>query len=866
MKLTLKSFGLLFLLVVQTAAHAQTPAQKRVLVYFLSGVQRNAVPNQNTVTISSGNVTQVLTNYGLNAVNVSPAFPNFNEADTLASEVGEPSRQMNYAKVFLISLPDTSFKSSLIASLRNLSEVLYAESDGDIGLNIIPNDTRFGQQWNMRNTVVPGADIHAEAAWDIFTGNPNAIIGIIDAGVDVNHNDLAAKIAGGDATFQINIDNLGRQFSHGTHVAGIAAAITNNNNGVAGVDWQARIFTRNVIGNSGDAVVNQAIRDAVNFNANVWTINNSWSTRNADGTEGRPSVILRAAFAFAYRQNRVSCVAMGNHHTGAADANDVVAFPAGFNSGLIAVGATDITDAPAFFSARGNHIDVSAPGDGVWSTSFNNAYIDEQGTSMATPHVSGLASLLKGFNTNLANDDIEQIIRLTTDDANVFNFPGFDNQLGTGRINAQRALQSLQAPNQLFQWSTTGGTVFASGTQQTRNFLGFPGLSDGRYTVIRREVRTNVTFPTPMCTMIGAWGRGVGTTGYREDGNTCYGEGVCEIVPGTLTNNGATLRTWIYDVWNFVSGQYLGTYPRTAANVVFQYTVLGVPRPTIINGEDIVCTTSGNYTIAGLPTGATVQWSASPADIVTVNSPNAAQTTITKDDNGIITLTATISNTCGGTIVLSKNITVGVPTTFTGRFGNYPQTAVVTTDDGSNDINSEQPTYVTFTSNEYITPNQPGIQFSNMTLLQSSQNFPGSSYQWQYIKNSSFGELFLRMPADSWAYFEFTLPNACGTGTFYLYFQAYQGAYYRVSPNPAKDMVTVQVDEERLIKNKATKSSDQDIREIDIVDKMGNILQRKTFGKGIRIAILNTSLLKPDVYIVKIFNGKTWKSLQLLKE
>ncbi len=285
-----------------------------------------------------------------------------------------------------------------------------------------------------------------------------------------------------------------------------------------------------------------------------------------------------------------------------------------------------------------------------------------------------------------------------------------------------------------------------------------------------------------------------------------------------------------------------------------------------IQGDAMVCTISSSYSITNLPPNGSVLWTASPSDIATINSPDSSKTTITKNENGIITLTATLSNTCGDTpIVLSKNILVGASSTFTGLFGNYPQTAVVTTDDGSNDINSDEPTYVTFTSSQYIAPGDPSIQFSNMTLLQSSQNFPASPYRWQYIKNGSFGELFLYMP-NSWAYFQFTLPNACGTDTFYLYFQASQRAYYKLSPNPAKDMVTVQIDEERLQKDKAVKSTDQDIREINIIDKMGNMLQRKTFGKGVRMASLNTSALKPDVYVIKISNGKTWKSLQLQKQ
>lgn len=122
-------------------------------------------------------------------------------------------------------------------------------------------------------------------------------------------------------------------------MAGIAAAITNNNdnNGVAGMDWQARIHPRYVIGNnSGVAGITRGIINAVSFSPNVWTVNNSWELLQRDGiTHGLYSITVRSAFALAYRNNRVSCVAMGNHQQMAPGA---VAFPAGINSGIIAVG------------------------------------------------------------------------------------------------------------------------------------------------------------------------------------------------------------------------------------------------------------------------------------------------------------------------------------------------------------------------------------------------------------------------------------------------------------------------------------------------------------------------------------------------
>lgn len=669
------------LIFITLSTNAQVNFDNQVIVYFKSGIQRNA-PSNTTATISSANILNLLSSYGIPTVNVVPSFPAFIEADTVITgspkfttgPTGEDSRQMNRAKVFSITITNVATKQNFINSLNGLSEVLYAETNGNVSNNIIPVDGRFNQQWGMRNLTVPGADIHLDGATNIFTGNANSIIAIIDNGVDRVHNDLDAKILGGDNGFQIGVDGLGRQFSHGSHVAGIAAALSNNagNNGVAGVDWQARIHPKNIFDGNGDPDITQSIIDAVNFNANVWTFNNSWGTRNQDGTPGRYSVTIRSAFAQAYRNNRVSCIAMGNHHTGAADANDIASFPASINSGVIAVGATNIVDGVTGFSARGLHIDVSAPGDGIWSTNFNNGYIDLSGTSMATPHAAGLASLLKGFNTNLANDDIEQIIRLAADDRGAV---GFDNQFGTGRINAERALQSLQAPNTLQQISTTSGTIFSTSASMTRVFLGFPGLPDAAYVVKRSEVRKAITLPA-MCNTIGVWGRGVGTTGYREENGRSFGEGICEVVPGTLTAAGCTLRTWIYEVWS-VNGQYLGFYPRAANNVVFQYSILGVPTPNAINGEDIVCTTSNNYTVNNFRPGATIVWQVTPSGVATPNTPTLPQTTLTKNSNGVITLTATVTNACGtgGDIVITKpNIIIG--TAITGYYtinSNYHQ-------------------------------------------------------------------------------------------------------------------------------------------------------------------------------------------------
>lgn len=165
----------LFVAAYTLTAYSQANLHNQVIVYFKTGAQR--VPPSNTsANITSANILNVLSSYAIPTSNVVPSFPEFNEADTVIAEIGESSRQMNRAKIFTITVTNPSTKNSFIAALSNLSEVLYAETNGTVSNNLIPADGRFGQQWGMRNTIVPGADIHAEPAWDIFTGNPNAII------------------------------------------------------------------------------------------------------------------------------------------------------------------------------------------------------------------------------------------------------------------------------------------------------------------------------------------------------------------------------------------------------------------------------------------------------------------------------------------------------------------------------------------------------------------------------------------------------------------------------------------------------------------------------------------------------------------
>jgi len=150
---------------------------------------------------------------------------------------------------------------------------------------------------------------------------------------------------------------------------------------------------------------------------------------------------------------------MGNFYD---DDPNAVAYPAGF-SNVIAVGATtnSSNELIAEFSSRGSHIDLCAPGVDIWST-INSSYNDEDGTSVAAPFVSGVASLLKGYNSNLANDDIEHILQLSADKVAGMNGQNFTTTYGYGRLNAERALILLQEPYVLRQWTASSGSMVNS--------------------------------------------------------------------------------------------------------------------------------------------------------------------------------------------------------------------------------------------------------------------------------------------------------------------------------------------------------------------------------------------------------------------
>ncbi|MEM7275315.1 MAG: S8 family serine peptidase [Actinomycetota bacterium] len=310
----------------------------------------------------------------------------------------------------------------------------------------------FNRLWGLRNvgqtldgvTGTVDSDIDGSLAWRIQRGSPNVVVAVLDTGADLDHPDLAPRLlprGGADWDFADPADSVPTDAGdHGSHVAGTAVAASNGT-GMVGVAPGARLMPLRINLTAG---MNANRADAINYVAdraraeaatrNRYVINCSWRA------SGNISAILRA-IRRAVARNVVVVFAAGNSNR---DMDVQPQFPGAYPE-VISVAATDQSDRRASFSNFGSTIDVSAPGVNIWSTVPNDTHGYKDGTSMAAPHVAGLAALIWSRNETLSAAEVRDIIESTTDDIDAGN-PGFAGKLGTGRINAYRALRNTPAP------------------------------------------------------------------------------------------------------------------------------------------------------------------------------------------------------------------------------------------------------------------------------------------------------------------------------------------------------------------------------------------------------------------------------------
>jgi subtilisin family serine protease len=303
-----------------------------------------------------------------------------------------------------------------------------------------PDDPGYVYQWGLK----PDAGIDAPGAWDITTGADSILIAVIDTGIDLDHPDLKDKIIGGfnfiDRSAKPEDDN-----GHGTHAAGIIAASTNNGIGLAGISWKSRIMPLKVLdaeqkGTVYNAV--QAIGYAVDKGAKI--VNMSFSFDKSVPCDDK---VIKDAFGFANTRGVLLVIAAGNHEE---NQDSDVSCPASRDE-AIAVGAVTIDEDLATTSNYGNLLDIVAPGQRIYSTVLTGTYDFKSGTSMAAPHVAGVAALIWSFKPSLKHTEVRDILQKT---ATNLGAAGWDEKFGWGRVNARQALEyfaiNLDTPKYTF--------------------------------------------------------------------------------------------------------------------------------------------------------------------------------------------------------------------------------------------------------------------------------------------------------------------------------------------------------------------------------------------------------------------------------
>ena len=330
-----------------------------------------------------------------------------------------------------------------VAQLSAAPGVDRAELVGIAGILATPNDTDFALQYGLLNTGqvingvagLAGADIRATEAWDLTTGDPDVVIAIVDTGVSQSHPDLQTNVLPGFSALGGSWDD-DFLISHGTHCAGIAGGDTDNGRGIAGVGWDCSILPVKVLGFLGSGTEPDVAAGI------VWAADNGADVISL--SLGSPSFgpVLEDAVNYAAALDVVIVAATGN------TAGAAVFAPARFDN-TIAVGATDNRDAIASFTTTGPEMTVTAPGVDVWSTwdTFalfgpTDGYTFQSGTSMATPHVAGLAGLILSANPSLSRSEVQSILETTSVDLGA---PGFDPIFGHGRIDAFAAVSAALA-------------------------------------------------------------------------------------------------------------------------------------------------------------------------------------------------------------------------------------------------------------------------------------------------------------------------------------------------------------------------------------------------------------------------------------
>lgn len=370
-------------------------------------------------------------------------------------------------RTYLLEFTDYANVNAIISELKLAGGVDYAERVPLDRTTLTPNDPSYSSQWHL-------SVINAAGAWNYFSTGSTIKIAIVDDAVERTHSDISPNLwvnPGEIASNSIDDDGNGyvddingydvgsndnnpnppsSSYDHGTHVTGCASPATNNNTGVAGIGFSTKIMavksttTPTSITNGYDGIVYAVVSGAD-------VINMSWGGTGSSTT-------AQNIITWASQQGVVLVAAAGNNNS------STIFYPAGYTE-VIAVAATNSNDTKASFSNYGTWVDISAPGNNIYATTYGNTYGNMSGTSMASPVVAGLCGLMLSLNPSLTPADIRTCLTSTATSIAALN-PSYPGQLGSGRINANSAMNCISstlnwAPSANFTANVT--TVTAGG-------------------------------------------------------------------------------------------------------------------------------------------------------------------------------------------------------------------------------------------------------------------------------------------------------------------------------------------------------------------------------------------------------------------
>lgn len=426
-----------------------------------------------------------------------------------------------------ISSP-TKFQSQYASLIESF------HADSSLKLCDEPNDTYYKQQWEL-------SDLNIPQAWQISKGSSDIKVAILDSGFDRTHEDFNSSqiLSGCDVT---NDDSAVTEDveGHGTEVASVVAAATNNSKGIAGAGWNVTVMPFKIADENGD-IYDSSVISAITMAADA-----GCSVISMSIGEYEKDNAVQAAVNYASSKGCVVVAAAGNEGDAGDEEAGQLSYPASYD-GVISVAATDRNNARCYFSQYNSKVDVSAPGENVLVAApfTKTGYTASSGTSFSTPYVASVAALAKSVFPSLTGDEFEQLIENTSTDLGAASR---DDQYGWGLINAQKLLEAAECP--IVLGVRDGGAYYSArvitfnrGTA-TLNGQAFPNggsvTADGSYTLVVTDTSGRTTTILFKLDTVAPSVTGVTNGGcYNTDRQIAFSEGTATLNGRPFESGGA---------------------------------------------------------------------------------------------------------------------------------------------------------------------------------------------------------------------------------------------------------------------------------------------------------------------------------------